>query len=156
LSRGRDITVLSSGICTQQAVSAVTLLTRRGLSIRHLHVSTLKPFDDPTIIEALHDTTLGVITMENHTVIGGLGSAVAELMAEHGVACRLKRLGLQDTFAHGASLPYLLKTHKLTALDLAHSIQEFAGTDFPVSYDELEAVSTDARQGLGAEQLEAL
>ena len=82
LSTGNDITLFSSGICTEEVMRVTHLLRERGLSLHHLHISTLKPFADPAIIEALARTRYGVITVENHTVIGGLGSAVAEKMAD--------------------------------------------------------------------------
>ncbi|PKO11877.1 MAG: transketolase, partial [Chloroflexi bacterium HGW-Chloroflexi-10] len=75
LSRGSDITLLSSGICTEEAMRATTVLKQRGVSIQHLHISTHKPYDDPAVIQACAEARLGVITMENHTIIGGMGSA---------------------------------------------------------------------------------
>src|SRR5690606_12115542 len=103
LSDGTDVAILSSGICTEEAMRATSVLAGRGLSIRHLHISTLKPFSDPAVLDAINSAKYGVITMENHSIIGGLGSAVAELMAEHGVGKKLVRIGLKDTYAHGAS-----------------------------------------------------
>jgi len=98
LSWGTDVAVLSSGICTEEAMRATSALKEQGVSITHLHVSTLKPFTDPRILEAV-SSARGVITMENHSVIGGLGSAVAEVMAEHGIGKRLVRIGVQDRYS---------------------------------------------------------
>ncbi|MSY00535.1 MAG: transketolase, partial [Actinobacteria bacterium] len=78
LSTGTDLTLITSGIMTEEALRAIPLLQERGVSISHLHVSTMKPFTDPRIIAALKTAKSGVITMENHSIIGGLGSAVAE------------------------------------------------------------------------------
>ncbi|MEZ6076125.1 MAG: transketolase C-terminal domain-containing protein [Pirellulaceae bacterium] len=96
LAEGRDIAILSSGICTEEVMRITAPVQARGLSLRHLHISTHKPFDDPTVSEALAAARLGVITIENHTIMGGLGSAVAELMAEAGLGKRLIRLGIKD------------------------------------------------------------
>jgi transketolase len=97
LSIGDDITLLTSGIMTEEALRAIPLLQERGVSVNHLHISTLKPFDDPRVISALKSAKHGVITMENHSIVGGLGSATAELMAESGTAVPLRRIGIKDT-----------------------------------------------------------
>jgi transketolase len=115
LAAGRDLALLSSGICTAEAMVAVAALASRGVAVQHLHVSTLKPFDDPTVLDALRAARLGAISVENHSVIGGLGSAVAELIAAQGLGLRLVRLGLQDTFSHGASRACLLREHGFDA-----------------------------------------
>jgi transketolase len=75
--------------------------------------------------------------MENHTVIGGLGSIIAEQMAGAGIAKKLVRIGLQDTFSHGASKQYLLKEHKMDALALVGQVEKMTGQHFAISEDEL-------------------
>ena len=75
LSLGSDITLLTSGICTEESLRVTELLKDRGIGVQHLHVTTLKPFDDHRVSEALAKARYGIITMENHTSIGGLGSA---------------------------------------------------------------------------------
>lgn len=158
LTDGDDVTVISSGICTEHALRAVAVLRERGAGVRHLHISTLKPFDDPLVLESLRAARHGVVTMENHTIIGGLGSAVAEQMAEHAVGTRLVRLGIQDTFAHGASLSYLLEKHALTSMDVVRSVEALMGTTFDISRDELAQVEIGSTRStsVGDEQLEAL
>lgn len=135
LSEGTDITVLTSGIMTEEALRAIPVLQQRGVSIRHLHVSTLKPFTDPQVLEALTGATKGVITMENHTIVGGLGSAVAELMAEHGVGVPLRRIGINDTYAHGASQKYLMAELGLDASALVASVEGLVGESFGIDAD---------------------
>ena len=137
LSEGNDITVLSSGIMTEEAMRAIQVLKKRGLSIQHMHVSTLKPFNDQTVLDAIGKTRTGVITMENHTIIGGLGSIIAEKIAEAGIAKKLIRIGLQDTFSHGASKQYLLKEHRMDALSLIKEVEMMVGQQFNISEDEL-------------------
>jgi len=137
ISRGTDITLLSSGICTEEAMRASRALADRGVSIEHLHITTLKPFDDPEVIASIAKAGRGVITMENHTVIGGLGTIVAEAMAERGMGTRLVRLGLRDTFAHGASLPYLKKEYGLDAMSLVKEIESFLGASFGITEGDL-------------------
>lgn len=137
LSEGRDITVLSSGIMTEEAMRAIQALKKRGLSIQHMHISTLKPFNDQAVLGAIAKSRSGVITMENHTIVGGLGSIIAEKMAEAGLARKLVRIGLRDTFSHGASRQYLLKEHKMDALALISEVETMVGQQFNISEDEL-------------------
>jgi transketolase len=137
ITQGSDITVLTSGIMTEEAMRGVKALQTRGLSIQHMHISTLKPFNDPSVIDAIAKSKYGVITMENHTIIGGLGSIIAEKMAEAGIAKKLVRMGLRDTFSHGASKQYLLKEHGMDALSLIHEVETMTGNRFNISEDEL-------------------
>ncbi|EGV31278.1 1-deoxy-D-xylulose-5-phosphate synthase [Thiorhodococcus drewsii AZ1] len=140
LSEGGDLAVISSGICTEEALRAVQVLRRQGLAIRHLHVSTLKPFTDPLVEQVIAEARLGVIAMENHGIIGGLGSAVAELMAEKGLGKRLIRLGLRDTYAHGASRQYLMREYGLDAMALVRAAETLSGIRFELTEENLSAV----------------
>jgi transketolase len=140
LTQGNDITLFSSGICTEESMRAISILKERGVSINHLHISTLKPFTDPAVLEAASQAKHGVITFENHSIIGGLGSCVAEVMAENGVGRKLVRLGLQDVFAHGASRPYLMKEYGLDALALVHTVEKLLHTDLKITESDLQAV----------------
>ncbi|MBK5929149.1 transketolase family protein [Halochromatium salexigens] len=123
LGSGTDLAVISAGICTEEALSAVAALRSRGVATSHLHVSTLKPFDDPRLLEQIANARYGAITIENHSIIGGLGSALAEQLAEQGIGRRLIRLGLRDTYAHGASKPYLMREYGLDARALVHAAE---------------------------------
>lgn len=134
LSEGSDVCVISSGICTEEAMRALAAVRGAGVSVTHLHAATLKPFGDPLVLEAVRGCRVGVITMENHSIVGGLGAAVAELLAGAGVGRRLVRMGLQDTFAHGGSRPYLLDCYGLSARHLARRVEELVGE--PLGIDE--------------------
>jgi transketolase len=140
LSWGTDITILSEGICTEEVMRATAALKSGGLSVTHLHITTIKPFSDPQVLDAIQASRYGVITMENHTVIGGLGSAVAELMAGNGLGKKLIRLGLQDTYAHGASRAYLMKEYHLDAISLTQAIESLIGEELHISENDLAAV----------------
>jgi transketolase len=137
LSEGEDLTILSSGIMTEEAMRAVQVLKLRGLGVQHMHISTLKPFHDKTVLDAIARSRYGVIAMENHTIMGGLGSIVAEKMAEAGLTQRLVRIGLPDTFSHGASKQYLLKEHGMDAMALARAAEKMTGKTFGISEDDL-------------------
>jgi transketolase len=151
---GTDVAVITAGICTEEAMRAASALESRGVSVEHLHVTTLKPFTDERIVEACAKAKYGVITLENHTTIGGLGSCVAELTAAHGVGAKLLTLGLFDTYAHGASREYLMKEYELDAMSLVRAIERLTGSRFDVTEDELAEVRVSEFTGEG--QLEAL
>ena len=96
---GTDLTIIATGSCVFQAWEAAEFLDKNdGLKIRVLDMHTIKPIDREAIIKAVMDTRR-IITVEDHNVIGGLGSAVAEVMAEAGKGCAFKKLGHQDKFA---------------------------------------------------------
>ena len=138
LSTGTDLTLITSGIMTEEALRAIPLLQERGVSISHLHVSTMKPFTDPRIIAALKTAKSGVITMENHSIIGGLGSAVAEVMAENGISAPLQRIGLNDTYAHGASQKYLMAEYEMDAPALIRAVEKALGKKLNIDESELD------------------
>jgi transketolase len=150
LSGGDDVTLFSSGICTEEVMRATRVLRQRGVSLQHLHISTLKPFNDPAVLAAVAKARYGVITLENHTIYGGLGTAVAEVMAEGGIGKKLVRLGLKDTYAHGASRQYLMREYRLDAIALVEEIEKLMGTHFHIGETDLadvrlEAVHSDAK-----------
>ncbi len=140
LSKGTDIALLSSSICTEEAMRATKILTQKGLSIQHLHVTTLKPFSDPTVVETLQKAKYGIITIENHSSIGGLGTAVADVMAENGIGKKLIKVGIQDTYTHGASKMYLMKKYNLGTDALITGIEKLINQKFNIKASELEEV----------------
>ena len=138
LSEGDDILLITSGIVTEEAIRATKAVSLAGVSVQHLHVSTLKPFNDSIVNKALSGVKGGVITMENHTIVGGLGSAVAELMAESACAVPLLRFGLLDTYAHGASRQYLMKEYELDAAALIRGAEAILKRPLNIARDALE------------------
>ena len=136
LSEGEDVLILSSSICTEEAIRATGALKERGISVQHLHVSTLKPFTDPLILESLKKCKYGVVTIENHYQIGGLGSAVAEVIAENGLAAKLIRVGLPG-YTHGASKMYLMKKYGIDAMSLVRAVEQLTGKDLGITEDYL-------------------
>ncbi|MHB8126237.1 MAG: transketolase family protein [Desulfitobacteriaceae bacterium] len=140
LNKGKDIALFSSGICTEEAMRAVQILQKQGVAINHMHITTLKPFGDPAVMEAVAEAKYGVITMENHSIIGGLGSILAEKMAEAGLGRKLVRIGIKDVFLHGASKAYLLKEYGLDAMALILEIEKLLNTNFGIQESDLAAV----------------
>ena len=138
------MTVITAGVTTEEALRATQALEARGVGITHVHVSTHKPFGDPILHDALRRARQGVITLENHVVTGGLGSAVAEHIADCGIGTRLVRLGLQDTYAHGASKPYLMREYRLDAAALVETVEHLVGRPLAITEEDLDAVRLDA------------
>ena len=101
LAPGDEVALIANGMMLSAALGAAAVLAGAGVSASVVNVPVVKPLDRATIIEAASGAT-AVVTAENHSVIGGLGSAVAEVLAESGLARPLRRIGLQDTFAEGA------------------------------------------------------
>jgi transketolase len=154
LSTGTDISLLTSGIMTEEALRALPLIASRGVSIDHLHVSTLKPFTDERVLASLSKVSKAVITMENHSIVGGLGSAVAEVMAENSIGTRLSRIGVQDTYAHGASQKYLMAELGLDARALVNRVEFAIGESLSISDAELsESRIVDVHSAAKAEAL---
>ena len=156
ITEGNDITLLSSGRCTEEALRASAAIRAKGISLNHLHVSTLKPFDDPTILEAVSAPKYGVISMENHVRIGGLGGAVAEMMADNGVGKKLVRIGIDDTYCSGASLPYLMRKHEIDALALVEKVEALMGVELGITAEDLSQTRIEDVKARSTEQLEAL
>ena len=136
LSEGDDVLILSSSVCTEEAIRATGALKERGLSVKHMHVSTLKPFTDPQILDSLKNCRYGVVTIENHYEIGGLGSAVAEMIADHGLGTKLKRVAI-PSYTHGASRMYLMKKYGIDAMSLVRAVEELTGKDLGITEDFL-------------------
>lgn len=112
LNEGNDITIISTGDVLSYAVEAVQKLTEEGYSVKLLDMHTIKPLDKDVILEAI-ETTKGIITVEDHNIINGLGSAVAEVIAEEGKG-KLKRMGIQDQFGESAPYANLLAKNGVT------------------------------------------
>jgi transketolase len=141
LSPGSDLVLITSGICTEEGIRAVRAIRHEtGLRIAHYHISTLKPFDQPEIIRKISRSKYGAITLENHSVIGGLGSIVADAMAGAGVAKTLYKLGLQDTFVHGAGKRYLMQKYGLDASAVIRLVSKITGRKIDVQEKDLEEI----------------
>lgn len=144
LSLGTDVLVITAGITTEEALRARGALSKAGVSIRHIHLNTIKPFDAQYLLDHLQSVRHGVVTLENHVTEGGIGSLVAETIADAGIAKRLVRLGLKDTYAHGGSRPYLMRTYGLDAPALVAAIERLTGQSFGITDADLDAVRIDA------------
>ena len=122
ISEGSDAAVITNGETLAETILAGELLKQQGYSIRIVHAPVVKPLDDVTIIESAEKTGF-VITVENHSIIGGLGSAVCELLSEY-APVKVKRIGVNDRFGQSGKWDFLLDYYGLSADKLAKSIKE--------------------------------
>jgi transketolase len=114
LRHGDDITIACTGTALREATAAADLLAGEGIAATLLHFGTVKPFDADALIAAAARTG-AVVTVEEHSIVGGFGSAAAEALAEAGVGATLRRIGLPDTFAHAVgSRDYLVDRYGLS------------------------------------------
>ena len=129
LSEGSDVALVSSGLCTEEALKATTQISSSGVSIHHLHLSTINPFPADIVVEAANKVKLGIIVMENHSVVGGIGSATAEALAGHGFygGKKLIRLGVPGVYAHGASCEYLMREYGFDSNALVGAVEKLVG-----------------------------
>lgn len=113
LRDGKDITIVSTGIMTTDALVATNILVNEGISIRLIHLHTIKPIDGEILIKAAQETKC-IITVENHSIIGGLRGALSEVLSEN-YPILIKRMGISDTFGESGSLNDLFCKYGLTA-----------------------------------------
>ena len=123
LRDGGDVAIVSTGLMTGRALAAAADLARQGVQAAVLHVSTIKPFDVAAVL-ALVGRVGNVVTAENHVVTGGLGSAVADAVADAGIRIRLRRIGIPDCFCESGSIPYLTRRYRMDAPDIAGAARE--------------------------------
>lgn len=119
------IRLLSTGTQSSRTLEAAERLAADGLSVDVLHVPVLKPLDAAGLIEALRGAAL-IVTVEEHTILGGLGGAVAEILAELGGAPPLRRIGLQDVFGESGPNDALLDRYGLSAARVAEQVRTMA------------------------------
>ena len=104
---GSDLTIIAAGLCVAEAMEAAESLSNEDIEANVIDMASLKPIDSELILECATKTG-AIITAENHSIIGGLGSAVAEILAEEGIGIPFKRIGVQDQFCEGGTTPYLM------------------------------------------------
>ena len=122
LRDGRDVTIAATGLLTYEALKAAEELEKEGISVRVINVGTIKPLDGETILKAAQETKF-IVTAEEHSVIGGLGSAVSEFLSEvH--PTKVKKVGIYDQFGQSGTGNELLEKYELTSKKLISVIKE--------------------------------
>ena len=122
IEEGTDVTVITNGETLAEVIEAGEILKAQGYSVQILHAPVVKPLDGATIIEKAKQTKF-VITVENHSIIGVLGSAVCELLAEY-YPMPVHRFGINDTFGQSGKWDFLLDYYGLSAQKLAKNIKK--------------------------------
>ena len=113
-----DVLFVSTGLMTGRALQAATLLAEEGIRAGVLHVSTLKPFDSETLLQVVSGVG-ALVSLENHTTIGGLGSAVSDTLCEAGIAIKMAKVGVPDCFVECGSVDYLVEKYGLSVSSIA-------------------------------------
>jgi transketolase len=123
LSEGSDVTIIACGTMVSYALDAKERLSKEGISVRMIDMFTLKPLDANLIVKSMRKTN-AIITAEEHSIIGGLGSAVAEVIAEHGYSGRFKRIGVNDVFCESGDPKDLMEKYRLNDKHIASIAKE--------------------------------
>lgn len=119
LRPGEDITLITTGIMAYEGLLAADLLAILGVSARVVHMPTVKPLDEAAVLAAARETR-GIVTAEEHSIIGGLGEAVAGVVSAHH-PCRVLRIGVQDTFGESGQAAELLDKYGLRAANIVEA-----------------------------------
>lgn len=122
LREGSDAAIIATGIMVQESIKAHDMLKAEGINTRVINIHTLKPLDKEIIVNAAKETGL-IVTAEEHSIIGGLGSAVAEVVCEE-CPVKMKRIGIKDEFGQSGKPDELLKLYGLTADDIVKAVKE--------------------------------
>ena len=125
LRDGRDVLIISSGIMTMRALETAKALEADKVDVGVLHVPTIKPLDTETIIREAQRTGRMVVVAENHTVIGGLGEAVATTLLSAGVSCAFRQIALPDAFLDAGALPTLHDRYGISTSVMAGNIKKW-------------------------------
>ena len=123
LRDGSDVLIISTGFMTMRALEAVTWLESDRIDVAVLHVPTIKPLDEKTILKEASRSGRMVIVAENHTIIGGLGEAVAGLLLRSGVTPTFRQIALPDEFLDAGALPTLHERYGISAEAMARNIK---------------------------------
>lgn len=121
MAEGNDAAVIAAGIMVEQALAAREILKNEGIAVRVINMPTIKPLDTEIILRAAAETG-ALVTAEEHNIIGGLGSAVAETVAESNPVPVI-RVGIRDEFGRSGKVPALLEAYGLTAEKIADAVR---------------------------------
>ncbi|MEM9707358.1 MAG: transketolase C-terminal domain-containing protein [Pseudomonadota bacterium] len=119
---GRDATIVAAGLSVSHALAGAETLAGEGNDVGVIDMQSIKPIDADLITYAARSTG-AIVTAENHSIIGGLGSAVAEVLVEAGIGLPFRRVGLPDSFAEGGSTDYLFKKYNLDDAAIADAVR---------------------------------
>ena len=124
LREGSDVALISTGLMTAEALAAADELAQAGIHARVINLCSIKPLDEELVLKAARECGR-IVTCEEHSVIGGLGEAVCAAVAEAGVACRVKRVGVNDEFGHSGPAKEVLAQFGLDATHIVNVSKKF-------------------------------
>ncbi len=122
LKKGNDVTIIATGLMVQEALKAAKKLSEEGIDARVINIHTIKPIDTEIIIKAAMETKK-IVTAEEHSIIGGLGSAVLEVLSDT-YPVKVKRVGVMDTFGESGKPKDLLEKYRLTEKSIIEACKE--------------------------------
>jgi transketolase len=122
LTEGSDVTIIASGIMVKEALTAKDILAEEGISARVINIHTVKPIDQEIVLKAAKETG-AIVTAENHNIINGLGSAVAEVLIENDPV-PMKRIGVRDHFGEVGKMPFLMEKYQMLPSDIVAACKE--------------------------------
>lgn len=125
LREGKDVTIVATGLCVSESVAAAELLAADGIDAEVINIHTIKPLDEELILSSAAKTGK-VVTVEEHSVIGGLGSAVCDTLSEK-APTKVMKIGINDTFGESGPAVELIKKYGLDAESIARLVKEFVG-----------------------------
>ena len=122
LREGKDLTIIATGLCVHESMLAAEKLAKKGIDAQVINIHTIKPLDEDLVLRAAKQTGR-IFTVEEHSIVGGLGGAVAEALSEK-CPTKLTRIGVNDVFGESGPAKELLHKYKLDAEGIAERIQE--------------------------------
>lgn len=122
IRNGNDIAIIATGMMVQKAIEASDKLKEEGIDARVINISTIKPIDKEIIIKAAKETK-GIVTAEEHSIIGGLGSIVSQVVTSN-YPTKVKSVGIKDTFGESGTPDELMKKYGLTSDEIIKAVKE--------------------------------
>ena len=119
---GKDVTIIAYGLSVPRSLQAAEELEKEGINVRVLDMFTIKPLDHEAVIKAAKETG-AIVTVEEHSTIGGVGSAVADVLAEEGIAVPFGKVGIRDTFTQSGSYAQLVEAYRIGVPDIEESVR---------------------------------
>ena len=123
MSNGKDVCIFATGAILQEALNAAEILDEERISVKVVNVHTIKPINSKEIIEEVKNIKL-IFSLEEHNIVGGLGSAISEVLTDNGLNSKLVRLGINDKYDKGGEYKYLKEKNGLTSDKIALKIKE--------------------------------
>ena len=162
IGEGTDGTIFATGVTVEQAIKAQEELKKQNIEVRVVDIHTIKPIDKEMIVKCAKETEK-LISIEDHSVIGGLGSAISEVLTEE-YPVRLDRMGIKDTFGKSGKAEELMEYFEITAKDIVKSKAEEEHQEFELSdefvskyldMDSFEELKKRTQEGIAATSNEA-